>query len=61
MPFGLKNVGVTYQWAMSNVLHNQMHPIMDAYVDDLLIEFKIRENHIGILTQVFHYLIQYKI
>ncbi|CAN6445206.1 unnamed protein product [Victoria cruziana] len=38
-----------------------MHTIMDVYVDDLLIKSRAREDHIGILTQVFDRLIQYKL
>lgn len=34
---------------------------MDVYVNDLLIKFEIREDHIGKLTQVFDDLIQYKL
>ncbi|CAN6456006.1 unnamed protein product [Victoria cruziana] len=61
MSFGLKNTGATYQRAISAIFHDQMHTIMDAYVDDLLIKSKAREDHIGILTQVFDRLIQYKL
>ncbi|CAN6440363.1 unnamed protein product [Victoria cruziana] len=61
MPFGLKNAGATYQRAMSAIFHDQIHTIMDAYVDDLLVKSKIREDHIKILTQVFDRLIQYKL
>ena len=34
MPFGLKNVGDTFQWAMSYAFHNIKH-IIEAYLDDL--------------------------
>jgi hypothetical protein len=34
MPFGLKNVGETFQWAMSFSFHDLKH-IVDAYIDDL--------------------------
>ncbi|CAN6459259.1 unnamed protein product [Victoria cruziana] len=61
MPFGLKNAGATYQQAMSAIFHDQIHTIMDAYVDDLLVKSKAREDHIKILTQVFDRLIQYKL
>ncbi|CAN6486686.1 unnamed protein product [Victoria cruziana] len=61
MSFGLKNAGAIYQWAMSAIFHDQMHTIMDAYMDDLLIKSKARDDHIKILTQVFDWLIQYKL
>jgi hypothetical protein len=34
MPFGLKNVGATFQWAMTYVFHDLSHIIL-AYLDDL--------------------------
>jgi len=34
MPFGLKNVGATFQWAMSYVFHDIKH-VIKAYLDDL--------------------------
>jgi hypothetical protein len=34
MPFGLKNVGATFQWAMSFSFHDLRH-IVEAYLDDL--------------------------
>lgn len=36
MPFGLKNVGATYQWATSTIFHYMMHIFMEEYVDDIL-------------------------
>jgi hypothetical protein len=35
MPFGLKNVGATFQWAMSFTFHDLNH-IVEAYLDDLI-------------------------
>jgi hypothetical protein len=34
MPFGLKNVGATFQWAMTYIFHDLSHIIL-AYLDDL--------------------------
>jgi hypothetical protein len=34
MPFGLKNVGATFQWAMSFSFHDLKH-IVESYLDDL--------------------------
>jgi hypothetical protein len=34
MPFGLKNVGATFQWAMTYVFHDLSRIIL-AYLDDL--------------------------
>ena len=34
MPFGLKNDGATFQWAMTYIFHDMAHIIL-AYLDDL--------------------------
>ncbi|RDY09303.1 hypothetical protein CR513_06329, partial [Mucuna pruriens] len=36
MPFGLKNVGETYQKAMVTLFHNMMHKEVEVYVDDMI-------------------------
>jgi hypothetical protein len=35
MPFGLKNVGATFQWAMSFYFHDLKH-IVEAYLEELV-------------------------
>jgi hypothetical protein len=44
MPFGLKNVGVTFQWAMSFAFHDLKH-IVEAYLDDLESRSHKRMDH----------------
>ncbi|KAG9458371.1 hypothetical protein H6P81_002879 [Aristolochia fimbriata] len=36
MPFGLKNVGATYQRAMQNIFNDFLHKRVECYVDDLV-------------------------
>ena len=36
MPFGLKNVGATYQRTVTTIFHDMMHKTMEDYVDDTL-------------------------
>ena len=36
MPFGLKNVGTTYQRAMVMLFHDMMHKEIEVYVDDMI-------------------------
>ncbi|CAL2277785.1 unnamed protein product [Prunus armeniaca] len=43
MPFGLKNVGATYQRAMTAVFHDMMGKEVEDYVDDLVVKSKTRE------------------
>lgn len=54
MSFGLKNIGATYQQAISAIFYNKMYTIMNAYVDVLLIKSKMKEDYIDILAQVFY-------
>ena len=36
MPFGLKNVGATYQCAMVALFHDMIHHEIEVYVDDMI-------------------------
>ena len=36
MPFGLKNVGATYQKAMVTLFYDMMHKEMEEYMDDMI-------------------------
>ena len=38
MPFGLKNVGATYQRTMTAIFHDMMHNKMENYVDDIVVK-----------------------
>ena len=38
MPFGLKNVGATYQRTMTAIFHDMMHKEMEDYVDDIVVK-----------------------
>lgn len=53
MPFGLKNVGATYQRAMTYVLGDLIHRSMECYVDDLIVKTKEREKYQEDLCIVF--------
>lgn len=44
--FGLKNVGSTYQRAMTTIFHDMMHRNMEDYVDDTLAKSKKRDTHL---------------
>lgn len=61
MPFGLKNVGATYERAMNYVFHNMMHDIMEDYVDDLFSKSRIRDQHWEVLEKVFQWLLKHNI
>ena len=53
MPFGLKNVGTTYQRAMVTLFHDMMHKEIEVYVDDLIAKSLKDENHIENLRKLF--------
>eukprot|EP00253_Pinus_taeda_P029144 PITA_29144 len=52
MPFGLKNVGATFQRAMSYTFHDIKH-VIEAYLDDLATRSRKRINHPSHLRLVF--------
>jgi hypothetical protein len=52
MPFGLKNVGATFQWAMSFSFHDLRH-IVEAYLDDLASRSRKRSDHPAHLRLIF--------
>ena len=49
MPFSLKNVGATYQRAITAIFHDMMHKEIEDYVDDIVVKSKTREDHLAIL------------
>src|SRR5437762_1947983 len=53
MPFRLKNAGATYQRAMQRCLHDQLGRNVEAYVDDVVIKSRVREDLISDLSETF--------
>lgn len=53
MPFGLKNVGATYQRAMNSIFHDYIETLMQVYIDDIVIKSISDENHLTRLSQSF--------
>ena len=53
MPFGLKNVGATYQKLMDKVFKGLIRNNVEIYVDDVVVKFESRERHIKDLQEVF--------
>jgi hypothetical protein len=60
MSFGLKNVGATFQWAMTYIFHDLAHIIL-AYLDDLTARSKKRTQHLDDLRIIFQWCRQYNI
>ena len=59
MPFGLKNVGATYQRLVNQMFNKQIGRNVRVYVDDMLIKSKEEEDHLNDLKQMFNTLRQY--
>ncbi|RVX11667.1 Retrovirus-related Pol polyprotein from transposon 17.6 [Vitis vinifera] len=53
MPFGLKNVGATYQRAATTLFHDMMHMDVEVYVDDMIMKSRSRANHLAALERFF--------
>jgi len=53
MPFGLKNVGATYQRLMDKVFKEQIGRNVEVYVDDMIVKSCMVEEHIKYLEEVF--------
>jgi hypothetical protein len=52
LPFGLKNAGATFQWAMSYAFHD-IKNIAEPYLDDLPAHSSNRLDHIDHLRAIF--------
>ena len=61
MPFGLKNAGVTYQWAMVALFHDMIHHEIEVYVDDLIARSQTKEEHLDHLHKLFERTKKYKL
>ena len=53
MPFGLKNVGATYQRMVIKMFKHMIRRTVEVYIDDMLIKSLREENHLVDLLQVF--------
>ncbi|TYK00337.1 uncharacterized protein E5676_scaffold451G001590 [Cucumis melo var. makuwa] len=61
IPFGLKNVGVTYQRAMQKVFDDMLHKYVGCYVDDFVVKSERRQDHLKDLKIVFDCLRKYQL
>ena len=53
MPFGLKNVGATYQRLMNKMFTKQIGRNVQVYVDDMLVKIQKEEDHLEELRETF--------
>ena len=59
MPFGLKNVGATYQRLVTKMFRPLLGSTMEVYIDDMLVKSKQRPDHTAHLQQTFNLLREY--
>ena len=60
IPFGLKNVGATYQRAATTLFHDMMHRDVEVYVDDMIIKSRGRADHLAALERFFERIRQFR-
>ena len=51
MPFGLKNVGATYQREMNAIFHDLIGHNMEVCIDDIMVKSETEEQHLVDLIQ----------
>ena len=56
MPFGLKNVGATYQRLVNRMFQKQIKASMEVYIDDMLVKSTMAKLHITHLFEAFQIL-----
>ena len=61
MPFGLKNVGSTYQQMMTKMFEPQLGRSIEVYVDDMVVKTKVVFEHVDDLTNIFGILRKHKL
>ena len=60
MPFGLKNVGATYQRLVNKMFQKQIEASMEVYIDYMLVKSVKVELHVDHLAESFQVLKDYK-
>ncbi|CAL8993565.1 unnamed protein product [Prunus brigantina] len=60
MPFGLKNVGATYQRLVNRIFAQHIGSIMEVYVDDMLVKSRTAGEHLENLALMFGILKSYR-
>ncbi|KAL0451446.1 UNVERIFIED_CONTAM: Pro-Pol polyprotein [Sesamum latifolium] len=61
MPFGLKNVGATYQRLVDKIFRPQIGRNMKVYMNDMLVKIKETHHHVEDLEETFAVLRKYRL
>ena len=60
MPFGIKNVGATYQHLVNMIFREQIGKTMEVYMNDILLKSKTAADHVSHLFDTFTVLRRYQ-
>ena len=55
MPFGLKNVGSTYQRILTKMFEPQLGKNIKVYIDDIVVKSNVESEHINNLRTLLRY------
>ncbi|KAI5324067.1 hypothetical protein L3X38_033140 [Prunus dulcis] len=61
MPFGLRNVGISYQRAINSVFHDMIGHSLEVYIDDVVIKSPKKGDHVSNLKKAFLRMRQHKL
>jgi len=61
MPFGLKNIGATYQRLMDRILALMLGRNVQAYVDDMVVTSEEEKQHVADLEELFEIVGKYNL
>ena len=61
IPFGLKNVGSTYQRMITRMFEPQLGKNIEVYIDDMVVKSKMVSEHVGDLGDIFEILRKHKL
>ena len=61
MPFGLKNMGSTYQRMMTGMFEPQLGKSIEVYIDHIVVKSKVVSEHVGDLGAIFDILREHKL
>ena len=61
MPFGLKNVGSTYQMMMTRMFEPQLGKVIEVYIDDMVVKSKMVSEHVKDLEIIFAILREHRL
>ena len=61
MPFGLKNVGATYQRMITRMFKPKLRKNIEIYIDDMVVKSKLESEHANDLGNIFEILRRHKL